>query len=85
MRPEFADMAARRFVVAGVYWPSKPFQGNLQQSATRGLQDKSRMMADAKKQLQDFKKHDATAAQRLKLDKAIRLLPKLEGKSQSAG
>ncbi|MEO5742175.1 MAG: hypothetical protein ABIS29_16435, partial [Vicinamibacterales bacterium] len=25
-RPEFADMAARRFVVAGVYWPSKPFR-----------------------------------------------------------
>ena len=37
------------------------------------------MMADVKKQLQDLKKHDANAAQRKKLDKAIRLLPKLEG------
>ena len=77
-RPEFADIAARRFVVAAVYWPSKPFKETYADT-TRGLQDKSRMMADAKKQLQDFKKHDATAAQRLKLDKAIRLLPKLEG------
>ena len=25
-RPEFADVAARRFLVAGVYWPSKPFK-----------------------------------------------------------
>ena len=79
-RPEFADLAARRFVVAGVYWPSKPFKETYTAtSATRGLQDKSGMMADAKKQLQDFKKHDATAAQRAKLEKAIRLLPKLEG------
>jgi hypothetical protein len=77
-RPEFEDIAARRFVVAGVYWPSKPFKETFTET-TRGLQDKSRMMADAKKQLQDFKKHDANAAQRLKLDKAIRLLPKLEG------
>src|SRR5687768_1157964 len=25
-RPEFAAVAARRFVVAAVYWPSKPFR-----------------------------------------------------------
>ena len=36
-------------------------------------------MADVKTQLEDLKKHDATAAQRKKLDKAIRLLPKLDG------
>src|SRR5688572_670360 len=49
-RPEFADVAARRFVVAGVYWPSKPFKETYTDT-TRGLQDKSRMMSDAKKQL----------------------------------
>ena len=78
MRPEFEDVAARRYVVAGVYWPSKPFK-EAYTGATRGLPDDSRMMADVKKQLQDLKKHDATAAQRPKLEKAIRLLPKLEG------
>ena len=36
-------------------------------------------MADVKAQLEDFKRNDATPAQRRKLDKAIRLLPKLEG------
>jgi hypothetical protein len=77
-RPEFAGVAARRFVVVGVYWPSKPFKETYTGSM-RELQDKSRMMADLKKQLQDLKKHDATAAQRPKLEKAIRLLPKLEG------
>ena len=25
-RPEFQAVAGRRFVVAGVYWPSKPFR-----------------------------------------------------------
>ncbi len=35
-------------------------------------------MADAKAQLEDFKQHDATPAQRRKLDKAIKLLPKLK-------
>jgi hypothetical protein len=77
-RSEFANVLARRFVIAGVYWPSKPFK-EAYTGATRGLQDPSRMMADAKKQLQDLRKHDASAAQRPKLDKAIRLLPKLEG------
>ena len=77
-RREFADVAARRFLVAGVYWPSKPFKETYT-GATRGLRDKSRMMADVKKQLQDLKKHDANAAQRKNLDKAIRLLPKLDG------
>ena len=35
-------------------------------------------MADAKAQLEDLKKHDASPAQRPKLEKAITLLPKLE-------
>ena len=79
-RPELGDVAARRFVVAAVYWPSKPFRETYgDDSATRGLQDPSRVMADQKAQLQDFKKHDATPAQKRKLDKAIKLLPKLEG------
>ena len=84
-RPELDELTARRFVVAGVYWPSKPFKEAYTGATTRGLKDKSRMMADVKKQLQDFKKHDANAAQRSKLDKAIRLLPKAGGTSQSAG
>ena len=79
-RPEFSAVEARRFVVAGVYWPSKPFRETPSGAGgTRGLNGPSRVMADAKEQLEDFKRHDATPAQRRKLDKAIKLLPKLKG------
>ena len=84
-RPEFADIAERRFVVAGVYWPSKPFREIYASdpAGTRALGDKQDVMADAKAQLEDLKRNDATPAQRRKLDKAIRLLPKLEGHSKA--
>ena len=79
-RPEFGGVNSRRFVVAGVYWPSKPFRETYGgDSGTRGLQDPSRVLAEQKAQLQDFKKNDATPAQKRKLEKAIKLLPKLEG------
>lgn len=78
-RPEFSDIADRRFVVGGVYWPSKPFRETYgDEGRTRALRDPASAMADAKTQLQDLKK-DATPAQRRKLDKAIKLLPKLAG------
>jgi hypothetical protein len=79
-RSEFSNVAARRFVVAGVYWPSKPFRETYGEDSggTRALQDPSRAMADVKQQLEDFKRNDATPAQRRNLDKAIGLLPKLE-------
>ena len=50
-------MAARRFVVAGVYWPSKPFRETYDDEAggTRGLQNPAEAMADAKAQLEDLK------------------------------
>src|SRR5688500_15401499 len=38
-RPQFRDVAARQFVVAGVYWPSKAFRETFDEAAarTRGL------------------------------------------------
>ena len=84
-RPEFTDVAARRFIVAGVYWPSKPFRETFttETAGTRSLRDTQDVMADAKAQLEDLKRNDATPAQRRKLDKAIRLLPKLEGDAKA--
>lgn len=80
-RPEFGSVAGRRFVVAGVYWPSKPFRETFDDGSgnTRGLHDDSAAMAAAKAQLEDLKRHDASPAQRPKLEKAIKLLPALEG------
>jgi hypothetical protein len=79
-RPQFQEIAARRYVVAGVYWPSKTFRESFGEAAegTRGLQNPALAMADAKEQLDELKK-DATPAQRRSLDKAAALLPKLEG------
>jgi hypothetical protein len=79
-RPEFSGVADRRFVVAGVYWPSKPFRESYgEPGGTRALRDPALAMADAKAQLEELKQEDATPAQRRKLDKAIKLLPELEG------
>jgi hypothetical protein len=84
-RPEFQTVGERRFVVAGVYWPSKPFRESYDTGAegSRGLHDDSSVMADVKAQLEDLKKHDATPAQRRKLEKAIKLLPALEGNAKA--
>ena len=79
-RPEFEAVAKRRVVVAGVYWPSKPFRETFDEGTggTRGLQNPAEAMAGAKAQLEDLK-HDASPAQRSTLDKAAKLLPALEG------
>jgi hypothetical protein len=83
-RPEFATVAARRFVVAGVYWPSKPFREMFddEDGGTRGLRNPAEAMNDAKTQLEDLK-DDMSAAQRARLDKAIALLPTLQGNGKA--
>lgn len=80
-RPEFGEVASRRFVVAGVYWPSKAFRetfGEMAADGTRGFQNPTLAMADARQQLEELKM-GATLAQRRSLDKAAALLPKLDG------
>ena len=83
-RPQFQDVAARRFVVAGVYWPSKAFRETFDDAAegTRGLQNPTLAMADAKQQLEELK-IEATPAQRRALDKAAALLRTLEGNPEA--
>ena len=79
-RPQFQNIAGRKYVVAGVYWPSKTFResfGDEASGGTRSLRDPALAMADAKEQLEELKK-DATAAERRSLEKAEALLPKLE-------
>ncbi len=79
-RPEFETVATRRFVVAGVYWPSKPFRETYDAKAggTRGLQNPTEAMAGVQVQLDDLKQ-GASPAQRAKLEKAAALLPTLGG------
>jgi hypothetical protein len=79
-RAEFGEVADRRFVVAGVYWPSKPFREAYDDDGggTRGLRNPAEGMADARVQLEDLKR-DASPASRAKLQKAEALLPSLAG------
>jgi hypothetical protein len=83
-RPEFTGIAARNFVVGGIYWPSKPFREVFDEeaAATRGLRNPNEAMADIKARLEQLKA-DATVAQRAALDKAEALLPKLDGDAES--
>ena len=81
-RTEFKDIAGRRFLAAGVYWPCQAIQRDLRQREqrhARASEPGTNAMADAKAELEELKKDDATPAQRRKLDKAIKLLPKLDG------
>lgn len=84
-RPEFSALANRQFVFGAVYWPSKPFRESYEEgkSGTRGLQDASPTLADAKAQLEELKADDASPSQRQNLDKAIALLPALENNPQA--
>jgi hypothetical protein len=77
-RPEFKSVSQRQYVVAGVYWPSKPFRETFDEEAagTRGLRNPREVMANLEAQLDDLKA-DATPTQRTKLDKAAALLPTL--------
>jgi len=77
-RPEFKSIAQRQYVVAGVYWPSKPFRETFPEetAGTRGLRNPREVMAGLEGQLADLKA-DATPTQRTTLDKAAALLPAL--------
>src|SRR5438045_2382623 len=61
-RPEFKAIAARQFVVAGVYWPSKPFRETFDGDAagTRELHSPLEAMAAAAVQFDDLER-DASA------------------------
>ena len=82
-RPEFEAVAKRRFVVAGVYWPSKPFRETYGENApgTRGLQNPAEAMADVEGQLEELKQGESTA-HRATLEKAEALLPTLAGNAK---
>lgn len=77
-RPEFQSLGSRRFVVAAVYWPSKPFRemyGTIP-GGTRGLQDPRETIAALEAELDDLR-DGATRVQKAKLTKAKALLPAL--------
>lgn len=81
----FQSLGGRRFVVGGIYWPSKPFRESFGdgEEGVRSLQGPETMRAQVLAQLDDLKRNDANPQQRRNLDKAIALVPKLEADPQA--
>jgi hypothetical protein len=80
--PRFVhSLAGRRFVVGGIYWPSKPFRETFGDggSGTRSLGGgPETMRAQVLDELEDLKRSQGSAKQRRNLDRAMALVPKLE-------
>jgi hypothetical protein len=87
-RPEFQPaLGARKFVVAGIYWPSKPFPESFQsaqpaEGSVQGLDEGIAEKQAVKAQLEELKS-DASPAQKQRIDSAIRLLDQVEGSTKA--
>ncbi len=78
-RSEFAGLAARNFLVAGVYWPSKSYQESVPSDAgsVQSVDDTQPPMESVRSQLLSLKA-DVPAARQPAVDEAMGLLPSLE-------
>ena len=76
--PEFSNLKARRFVVCGIFWPSKKFKESFDEGAVQGLEDADAEKRDVRRRLEQMKTTDARPAQRPKIQKAIDLLDTLD-------
>lgn len=75
----FPDLANKRFVVVGVFWPSKSFKESFGvEGAVQSLDPDEAAKEDARAKLLDLKLTVATGAQKPKLDRAIELLDQVE-------
>jgi hypothetical protein len=84
-RPEFqASLGSRKYVVAGIYWPSKAFKEAFggDEGSVQGLDDELAQKQAARAQLEDLKA-DATPEQAAKIDRAIQLLDQVEGSTEA--
>lgn len=79
-RPEIAGLDGRKYIVAGVYWPSKAFRESFgtDEGGVQGFGSDAKELAEAKAQLADLKKQYANAAQKKKIDRAAKLLSSLK-------
>ena len=80
-RSEFTTLQPRRFVVCGVFWPSKTFKESFDEGAVQALDDTAAEKREVKRRLQRLKENDASAEQRPRLERAIRLLDEVEDSS----
>ncbi len=80
-RPELQPaLAARKFVVAGIYWPSKAFRESFNEGegSVQGLDEELAQKQAAKAQLEELKAEATSPEQAAKIDHAIQLLDELK-------
>jgi hypothetical protein len=85
-RPEFqASLGARKYVVAGIYWPSKAFKEAFggDEGSVQGLDDELAQKQAVRAQLEDLKADATTPEQRAKIDQAVQLLDQVEGSTEA--
>ena len=78
-RPELRSLAARKFIAAGVFWPSKAFPDTfgIEAGTVQDVDSKTAQIEAAKAALRELRT-GVSVAGKTAIDKAIRLLPKLE-------
>jgi hypothetical protein len=84
-RPEFQPaLGARKFVVAGIYWPSKalPESFNSAEGSVQGLDEGDAEKRAVKAQLEELKS-DASPEQQQRIDSAIQLLDQVEDSTKA--
>jgi hypothetical protein len=80
-RPEFEQVSQRRFVAAGIFWPSKTFResfGEEEEGTIQGIADDAAEKKEVKRKLEELKSSDASGEQKPKIQEAIQLLDKVE-------
>ena len=85
-RPEFqASLGPRKYVVAGIYWPSKAFKEAFggDEGSVQGVDDEPAQKEAARAQLEDLKTDATTPEQKARIDRAIQLLDEVKGSTQA--
>ncbi len=80
-RAEFqASLGPRKYVVAGIYWPSKAFKEAFggDEGSVQGLDDELAQKQAVRAQLEDLKTDARTPEQAARIDQAIQLLDQVE-------
>ncbi|MBC8166862.1 MAG: hypothetical protein H7Y20_13460, partial [Bryobacteraceae bacterium] len=84
LEPEFDSLASRKFAVAGVYWPSKPFsEGAPVDGSVQGVDDEVSEKAAALAQLRELQDTESDPGKRERLERAIGLLDQVKNNSDA--
>ncbi len=85
-RPELQpSLGSRKFIVAGIYWPSKAFQEDFggDEGSVQGLDDELAQKQAVKAQLEELEAEDLSPEQKANIERAIQLLDEVKGNEKA--